>query len=96
MFFVLLPSCIFLLFKDNERMGYIQGFRIKNYRLLKDVSLGSILTHAMSSDEDTRLPELGKPLMPITVVIGRNGYGKSTLCDALGFIVDCLKSESEQ
>ena len=77
-------------------MGYIQGFRIKNYRLFKDIALGSILTPAASSDEDTRLPEQGKPLTPITVVIGRNGYGKSTLCDALGFIVDCLKSDAEQ
>jgi len=76
-------------------MGYIQGFRIKNYRLFKDIALGSILTPATSS-EDVPLPEQGKPLTPITVVIGRNGYGKSTLCDALGFIVDCLKSDAEQ
>ena len=79
-----------------EGMGYIQGFRIKNYRLLKDVSLGAIWTHAMSGKEGTPLQEQGKPLTPITVVIGRNGYGKSTLCDALGFIVDCLKSDAEQ
>ncbi|MCL2709628.1 MAG: AAA family ATPase [Planctomycetaceae bacterium] len=77
-------------------MGYIQGFRIKNYRLLKDVALGSILTPATSSESGVLLPEQGQPLTPITVVIGRNGYGKSTLCDALGFIVDCLKSDAEQ
>jgi predicted ATPase len=77
-------------------MAYIQGFRIKNYRLLKDIALGSILTPATSSDKDVPLPEQGQPLTPITVVIGRNGYGKSTLCDALGFIVDCLKSDAEQ
>ena len=77
-------------------MGYIQGFRIKNYRLLKDVVLGSILTPAISADESGTLPEQRELLTPITVVIGRNGYGKSTLCDALGFIVDCLKSDAEQ
>jgi predicted ATPase len=77
-------------------MGYIQGFRIKNYRLLKDVALGSILTPAISASESGVLPEQGEPLTPITVVIGRNGYGKSTLCDALGFMVDCLKSDAEQ
>jgi predicted ATPase len=77
-------------------MGYIQGFRIKNYRLLKDVVLGAIWTPAMSHDKNAPLPEQGEPLTPITVVIGRNGYGKSTLCDALGFIVDCLKSDAEQ
>jgi predicted ATPase len=80
----------------NGTMGYIQGFRIKNYRLLRDVILGSILTPVTSSSQDAPLPELGKPLTPITVIIGRNGYGKSTLCDALGFIVDCLKSDVEQ
>jgi len=77
-------------------MGYIQGFRIKNYRLLKDVALGSILTPVASNSPDAPLPEQGTPLTPITVIIGRNGYGKSTLCDALGFIVDCLKSDVEQ
>ena len=77
-------------------MGYIQGFRIKNYRLLKDIALGSILTPAMSHDNDAQLPVQTEPLKPITVVIGRNGYGKSTLCDALGFIVHCLKSDAEQ
>ena len=75
-------------------MGYIRGFRIKNYRLLKDVVLGSILTPATSHEDD--LPVQHEPLTPITVVIGRNGYGKSTLCDALGFIVHCLKSDAEQ
>ena len=77
-------------------MGYIQGFRIKNYRLLKDVALGSILSPAMSHDNDAPLPVQSEPLTPITVVIGRNGYGKSTLCDALSFIVNCLKSDAEQ
>ena len=77
-------------------MGYIQGFRIKNYRLLKDVVLGSILTPATSHDEGAPLPVQNEPLTPITVIIGRNGYGKSTLCDALDFIVRCLKSDAEQ
>jgi predicted ATPase len=63
---------------------------------LKDVALGSILTPAVSASESAVLPKQGRPLTPVTVVIGRNGYGKSTLCDALGFIVDCLKSDAEQ
>jgi predicted ATPase len=77
-------------------MKYIQGFRIKNYRILKDVSLGSIFSPAMSIKEGNTPQDVGEPLTPITVVVGRNGYGKSTLCDALGFIVDCLKSDAEQ
>jgi predicted ATPase len=64
-------------------MRYISGIRIKNYRLLRDASLGLTTGNA-------------EPLTPLTVVIGRNGFGKSTLCDALGFIVDCLKGDAEQ
>ncbi|MDR2115179.1 MAG: AAA family ATPase [Planctomycetaceae bacterium] len=75
-------------------MRFIKGIRIKNYRVLRDISLGSIHTPAMSTDSESS--STGEPLTPITVVIGRNGYGKSTLCDALGFIVDCLKSDAEQ
>ncbi|MDR1141304.1 MAG: AAA family ATPase [Planctomycetaceae bacterium] len=75
-------------------MRFIKGIRIKNYRILRDVSLGSIYTPAMSTGSENS--SIGEPLTPITVVIGRNGYGKSTLCDAFGFIVDCLKSDAEQ
>ncbi|MDR3198586.1 MAG: AAA family ATPase [Planctomycetaceae bacterium] len=75
-------------------MRFIKGIRIKNYRVLRDVSLGSIHSPAMSND--SKRNSTGEPLTPITVVIGRNGYGKSTLCDAFGFIVDCLKSDAEQ
>lgn len=31
------------------------------------------------------------PLTPMTVVIGKNGVGKSTLFDAFGFLSDCLR-----
>ncbi|GHT20949.1 ATPase [Planctomycetales bacterium] len=77
-------------------MRYILGIRIKNYRVLKDISLGSIFSPAMSLSQEVSPQVTGSPLTPITVVVGRNGYGKSTLCDALGFIVDCLKSNVEQ
>jgi predicted ATPase len=61
-------------------MAIIEGFRVQNYRALKDVALG-------------RLWNLqgAKPLTPLTAVIGRNGVGKSTLFDAFGFISDCIK-----
>ncbi|MDR3182409.1 MAG: AAA family ATPase [Planctomycetaceae bacterium] len=78
-------------------MRSILGLRIKNYRILKDISLGSIFTPAMSIGQAAGVQKnAGEVLTPITVVVGRNGYGKSTLCDALGFIVDCLKSNAEQ
>ena len=36
------------------------------------------------------------PLSPLTVVIGKNGVGKSTLFDAFGFLADCLKTGVEE
>ena len=35
-------------------------------------------------------------LSPLTVVIGKNGVGKSTLFDAFGFLADCLKLGVEE
>ena len=66
-------------------MAKIEGFRIKNFRALKDVSLG-------------RLWNLQKaePLTPMTAVIGKNGVGKSTLFDAFGFLADCLRLGVEE
>ena len=60
-------------------MPQIEGFRIQNYRALKDVTLGK--TYAQQQRE---------PLTPFTAVIGKNGTGKSTLFDAFGFVADCL------
>lgn len=60
-------------------MALIEGFRVQNYRSLRDVTLGALYGH----------PDL-QPLTPLTVVIGKNGAGKSTLFDAFGFIADCL------
>ncbi|PJA39616.1 MAG: ATPase, partial [Lysobacterales bacterium CG_4_9_14_3_um_filter_62_6] len=37
----------------------------------------------------------GEPLTPFTVVIGKNGVGKSTLFDAFGFVADCLSTDVE-
>ncbi|AFE60800.1 hypothetical protein Q7S_23211 (plasmid) [Rahnella aquatilis HX2] len=66
-------------------MAIIEGFRIKNYKALKDVSLGRFWNR--QSD---------KPLTPMTAVIGKNGAGKSTLFDAFGFLADCLKNGVEE
>ncbi len=77
-------------------MKIIKGIRIKNYRVLRDISLGAIHNPPVSQAQAEEPFDIGDPLTPLTVVIGRNGYGKSTLCDALGFIVDCLKIEDEQ
>jgi predicted ATPase len=66
-------------------MAKIEGIRIRNFRVLKDVTLGK-LWNTQSND----------PLTPMTAVIGKNGVGKSTLFDAFGFLADCLKSGVEE
>lgn len=62
-------------------MAQIQGFRIKNFKALKDVTLGKLW--------NTQNVEA---LTPLTAVIGKNGAGKSSLFDSFGFIADCLKN----
>ena len=66
-------------------MAKIEGIRIKNFRVLKDITLGKLWI----------LQEM-QALSPMTVVIGKNGVGKSTLFDAFGFLADCLKSGVEE
>ena len=66
-------------------MARIEGIRIKNYRVLKDITLGRLWnTH------DTQ------PLTSMTAVIGKNGVGKSSLFDAFGFLSDSLKLGVEE
>ncbi len=66
-------------------MAKIEGFRIKNYRVLQDVTLGKLWN-----------TQQAKPLTPMTAVIGKNGVGKSSLFDAFGFLADCLKLGVEE
>jgi predicted ATPase len=66
-------------------MAKIEGFRIKNFRALKDVALGRLWNQQQA-----------KPLTPMTAVIGKNGVGKSTLFDAFGFLADALKFGVEE
>ena len=66
-------------------MARIEGIRIKNYRVLKDITLGKLWN----------TPRVA-PLTPMTAVIGKNGVGKSSLFDAFGFLADCLKLGVEE
>ncbi len=66
-------------------MAQIDGFRVKNFRTLKDVTIGRLWSQ-----------QKNLPLTPMSVVIGKNGVGKSTLFDAFGFLADCLKSGVEE
>ena len=66
-------------------MARLEGFRVRNFGVLKDVTLG-------------RLWNQGKvdALTPMIAVIGKNGVGKSTLFDAFGFLADALKSDIDE
>ncbi len=66
-------------------MPKIEGFRVRNYRTLKDVALGRFWNQQKTA-----------PLTPLTAVIGKNGVGKSTLFDSFGFLADCLKNGVEE
>lgn len=66
-------------------MAKLEGLRIKNYRALRDITLGKLW--------NTQKTE---PLKPMSVVIGKNGVGKSSLFDAFGFLADCLKVGVEE
>ena len=60
-------------------MATLEGFRVRNFGVLKDVTLGRLW--------DRRREEA---LTPMTAVIGKNGVGKSALFDAFGFLADAL------
>ncbi len=60
-------------------MATLEGFRVRNFGVLKDVTLGCLW--------DRRKEEA---LTPMTAVIGKNGVGKSALFDAFGFLADAL------
>lgn len=66
-------------------MAKIDGFRVKNFRALKDITLGKLWNLGQAD-----------PLTPLTAVIGKNGVGKSALFDAFGFLADCLKFGVEE
>lgn len=66
-------------------MAKIEGFMIRNYRVLKNITLGKLWNMQQA-----------QPLTPMTAVIGKNGVGKSALFDAFGFLSDCLRSGVEE
>ena len=66
-------------------MTKMEGFRVRNFKLLKDVTLGCLWNRREN-----------RPLKPMTAVIGRNGAGKSVLFDAFGFLADALKLGVEE
>ena len=61
-------------------MATLEGFRVRNFGVLKDVTLGRLWNKRKE-----------EALTPMTAVIGKNGVGKSALFDAFGFLADALK-----
>ena len=74
-------SCFDIRKNENGdcKMATLEGFRVRNFGVLKDVTLGRLW--------DRRKEEA---LTPMTAVIGKNGVGKSALFDAFGFLADAL------
>ena len=66
-------------------MTTIEGFRVVNFKSLKDVTVGRLWYQPQN-----------EPLTPMIVVIGKNGVGKSALFDAFGFLADALKFGVEE
>lgn len=66
-------------------MAMIEGFRVQNFGVLKDITIGKLWNQQQIS-----------PLTPLVAVIGKNGVGKSRLFDAFGFLADCLKLGVEE
>ena len=60
-------------------MARLEGFRVRNFGVLKDVTLGRLWNQRKI-----------EALTPMTAVIGKNGVGKSALFDAFGFLADAL------
>ncbi|MCE1249001.1 MAG: AAA family ATPase [Firmicutes bacterium] len=66
-------------------MAKFEGFRVRNFRALKDITMGKLWN-----------TKNNEPLTPMVAVIGKNGSGKSSIFDAFGFLSDCLKSGVEE
>lgn len=66
-------------------MARIEGIRIRNFRVLRDITLGKLWNLQQA-----------EPLTPMAAVVGKNGVGKSSLFDAFGFLADCLKTGVEE
>ncbi len=66
-------------------MAMIEGFRVQNYQVLKDVGLGRLWNQ-----------QKNPTLTPLVAVIGKNGTGKSTLFDSFGFLADALATSVEE
>ena len=61
-------------------MATLEGFRVRNFGVLKDVTLGCLWNRRKK-----------EALTPMTAVIGKNRVSKTASFDAFGFLADALK-----
>lgn len=62
------------------------GIHIRHFGLLYDTTIGVQWSDIQSDSKST-----ASFLEPLSVLVGRNSTGKSSLIDALAFITDCIK-----
>lgn len=74
-------------------MPLIEGFWIRNYRMLKQVAIGSTFQQMVMVQDDTDFQPY--PLQSQTFISGKSGTGKSTLLDVFAFLADCLNEGVE-
>ncbi len=65
------------------------GLNIRNFRILRNASLG-ILSENTEETEAGRESCLSYPLRPLTVLVGDNSSGKSSLVEAISFLRDAV------
>jgi predicted ATPase len=66
----------------------IEGFWVKNYKVLKQISLGSSFQQSLVTDIEQELATY--ELTSLTTFVGSSGSGKSTVLDVFSFLSDCL------
>ncbi|MDR2705279.1 MAG: AAA family ATPase [Planctomycetaceae bacterium] len=70
-------------------MGVLEGFWIRNFKSLKQVGIGTCFPKFVYIDDETQV--LPYPLDSVTLLIGKNGTGKSSALDAFSFVSDCYR-----
>lgn len=71
-------------------LAIIEGFWIRNYKVLKQISFGSSFQQSVVTDFEQDLSPY--ELTPLTTLIGPSGSGKSSILDVFAFLADCINS----
>ncbi len=74
-------------------MPLIEGFWIRNFRVLKQVAFGSSFQRTTLFQDDLDFEPY--VLNPVTAFTGRNGTGKSTALDVFAFLSECLNEGTD-